>query len=61
MDPFVGGLDIGYSNLKVAWGPSSGQPYTQIAPSGGGPLNQLVEHANGNAAPHARVWLDGVE
>lgn len=64
IESFVVGLDIGYSNLKVAWGDAqSVAPSTHLAPSGCGPLAQLSERigAEGGASLNgaARVWLDG--
>ncbi|MHB1529905.1 MAG: ParM/StbA family protein [Acidiferrobacteraceae bacterium] len=61
IESFVVGLDIGYSNLKVAWGTSKAvMPSTHLAPSGCGPLAQLSERigAEGGASLNgaARVW-----
>lgn len=62
MDPFIVGLDVGYSNLKVAWGTAHAKPYTHIAPAAGGPVEQLSERLGQDGAAvdgGARVWIGG--
>ncbi|MHB1587883.1 MAG: ParM/StbA family protein [Acidiferrobacteraceae bacterium] len=58
MDPFIVGLDVGYSNLKVAWGTAHAKPYTHIAPAAGGPAEQLSERLGSDGVGGgARVWM----
>ena len=62
MDPFIVGLDVGYSNLKVAWGTAHAKPYTHIAPAAGGPVEQLSERLGQDGAAvdgGASVWIGG--
>jgi plasmid segregation protein ParM len=40
---FVLGLDIGYSNVKLAMGESSAPPIVSLSPAGAGPVDRLPE------------------
>lgn len=44
---FVLGVDIGYSNLKVAFGESGVSPKTLILPAGAGPAERMPERIGG--------------
>lgn len=66
---FVMGLDIGYSNLKLAFGrDSDDQPRTDVMPVGAGPVNLLPQSIRGNGKDnvlHVEIdgekWVAGVE
>ena len=44
---FVLGVDIGYSNLKLAIGQSGSEPKTIILPAGAGPADRMPERIGG--------------
>ena len=44
---FVLGVDIGYSNLKLAFGQSGSEPKTIILPAGAGPADRMPERIGG--------------
>ncbi|MGL4446801.1 MAG: ParM/StbA family protein [Shewanella sp.] len=44
---FVLGVDIGYSNLKLAFGQSGSAPKTIILPAGAGPADHMAERIGG--------------
>lgn len=44
---FVLGLDIGYSNLKLAFGQSGCEPRTILLPAGAGPADRMPERIGG--------------
>ena len=56
------GLDIGYSNLKVAHGMPGRDPVRTVLPAGAGPADRLpaalVPTQND---PSAKVLIDGVD
>ena len=41
------GMDIGYSNLKIAYGDSSGQPVLSNRPAGAAPSEQIGQRVMG--------------
>ena len=53
---FVLGVDIGYSNLKLAIGPSGSEPKTIILPAGAGPADRRPERIGGG---DEETCLDG--
>lgn len=48
---FVCGIDIGYSNLKVAAGPAGGPPRVVVRPAGAAPEERLGTRIGGQGAP----------
>ena len=55
---FVMGLDIGYSNVKVAIGASGTPPEVSLFPAGAAPVDRLPESL-GYGVEIVRVLLDG--
>ncbi|OGT89271.1 MAG: hypothetical protein A2286_07825 [Gammaproteobacteria bacterium RIFOXYA12_FULL_61_12] len=41
------GIDIGYSNLKIAYGPGTGTPETQLRPAGAAPIDRFGTRYDG--------------
>lgn len=66
-NPFVLGLDIGYGNLKVAFGHVSGGMQTAIRPVGAAPASSLSPEMGGAQVDGVRVtvggdpWVAGVD
>ncbi|MBB3105471.1 ParM/StbA family protein [Azomonas macrocytogenes] len=65
---FALGLDIGYSNLKLAFGEKGSSPQTLALPAGAGPLELLPQRLNGGVAQDViqvtvndQKWVAGVE
>ncbi|OAI16270.1 hypothetical protein A1507_11985 [Methylomonas koyamae] len=56
---FVLGLDIGYSNVKLAYGDQLAPPTTKLFPAGAAPVEHLPQ-AIDRASDALRVTLDGV-
>ncbi|ANE57990.1 MULTISPECIES: ParM/StbA family protein [Methylomonas] len=56
---FVLGLDIGYSNVKLAFGDHLAPPTTKLFPAGAAPIEHLPQ-AIDRASDTLRVTLDGV-
>lgn len=54
------GMDIGYSNLKVAYGDSTGEPVLDIRPAGAAPSEHIAQRILGND-DSLRVLVDGRE
>lgn len=56
------GLDVGYSNLKLAYGDTSGQPTLECRPAGAAPADNIGQRIMnmGNEDP-LRVLVDGKE
>ena len=54
------GMDIGYSNLKIAYGDSSGQPVLSNRPAGAAPSEQIGQRVMGED-DSIRVLVDGRE
>lgn len=67
MKQFVLGLDIGYSNLKMAMGFKGGEVTTTVLPVGAGPLALMPQQLTGGAGSCIQVviddekWVAGVE
>ncbi|EPN8849941.1 hypothetical protein ACT4GF_004719 [Salmonella enterica subsp. enterica serovar Derby] len=59
MSQFVLGLDIGYSNLKMAMGHKGGEARTVIMPVGAGPLELMPQQLTGGAGTSIQVVIDG--
>lgn len=55
MSQFVLGLDIGYSNLKMAMGHKGGEARTVIMPVGAGALELMPQQLTGGAGPAFRL------
>jgi plasmid segregation protein ParM len=55
---FVLGMDIGYSNLKLAMGLSGGKPDVSLHPAGAAPVDRLPESI-GRQENALRVSVDG--
>lgn len=65
---FVMGLDIGYSNLKLAYGEQGGQPSTRVLPAGAGPIELMPRQLTGQqdssciqVVVDGEKWAAGVE
>lgn len=65
---FVLGMDIGYSNLKLAMGEQGSVPKTFVLPAGAGPIDLLPERINGGSEDcsvqvviDGKKWAAGVE
>lgn len=56
---FVFGLDIGYSNLAMAYGRKGEAISTRILPVGAGPLDLLPQQLSGGTADTIQVLIDG--
>ena len=56
---FVLGVDIGYSNLKLAIGQSGSEPKTIILPAGAGPADRMPERIGGGDDEHVHGWISG--
>ncbi|HHL4821187.1 TPA: plasmid stability protein StbA [Escherichia coli] len=59
MSQFVLGLDIGYSNLKMAMGHKGGEARIVIMPVGAGPLELMPQQLTGGAGTSIQVVIDG--
>ncbi len=59
MKPFVLGLDIGYSNLKLTMGFKDAPPATRVFPAGAAPCELLPRQLSGDAGDGTRVVIDG--
>lgn len=60
--PIVAGVDIGYSNVKLAWGPSGKAPKTRSLPANAGPREMMPTGIGGlqdGSGQIARVTIDG--
>lgn len=63
------GLDIGYSNVKVAFGDGDSPPETVVLPAGAGPIDQaskaMINNPGAEEAFHVQVagkqWVAGIE
>src|SRR5690554_4533290 len=60
---FVLGMDIGYSNVKLAWGDqNAAQPTTAIFPAGAAPVDYIsTSITSGASQPGFKVVVDGEE
>lgn len=64
---FILGLDIGYSNLKMAMGFRGEEVTTTVLPVGAGPLELMPQQLTGGAGSCIQVviddekWVAGVE
>ncbi|NMU47205.1 plasmid stability protein StbA, partial [Vibrio parahaemolyticus] len=47
---FVLGLDIGYSNLKLAYGEKGEEPKVEVLPVGAGPAELMPQQLMGGAS-----------
>lgn len=56
---FALGLDIGYSNLKIAYGGSGSPPQTRILPSGAVPLERIGTGVTSSGMDGIKVSVDG--
>ncbi|CAM5558427.1 ParM/StbA family protein [Eoetvoesiella caeni] len=56
---FVFGLDIGYSNLKCAFGAKGGKVTTKVLPVGAAPLDLLPQQVSGGSADVIQLIIDG--
>jgi len=56
--PFVMGLDIGYSNLKIATGFKGANPKVRTMPIGAAPASLMPHKLTGEPAESLRVQLD---
>jgi plasmid segregation protein ParM len=56
---FVLGLDIGYSNLKLAMGQREGEVKTQVMPVGAGPLELMARQLTGGTGASLQVMIEG--
>lgn len=56
---FVLGLDIGYSNLKIAYGHAGLSPTVTIRPAGAAPLSRVHPAVSVSGADGIRVTVDG--
>jgi plasmid segregation protein ParM len=56
---FILGMDIGYSNLKLAMGTADAAPAVSLAPAGAAPINRLPASIGGGDREALRVALDG--
>ena len=67
MKKFILGLDIGYSNLKIAMGFKGGHVTTTVLPVGAGPLALMPQQLTGGEGNCIQVviddekWVAGVE
>lgn len=59
MSQFVLGLDIGYSNLKMAMGHKGEEARTVVMPVGAGPLELMPQQLTGGAGASIQVVIDG--
>ena len=59
MSQFVLGLDIGYSNLKMAMGYKGEETRTVVMPVGAGPLELMPQQFTGGAGASIQVVIDG--
>lgn len=59
MSQFVLGLDIGYSNLKMAMGYKGEEARTVVMPVGAGPLELMPQQLTGGAGTCIQVVIDG--
>lgn len=59
MSEFVVGMDIGYSNLKIALGEKGGEPETIVRPVGAGPVSLLPNTFSGDSSEGLIVNIDG--
>jgi len=57
--PFVMGLDIGYSNLKIATGIKGEKPRVRTLPIGAAPVALMPHKLTGEPAESLRVQLNG--
>jgi len=57
--PFVMGLDIGYSNLKIATGIKGEKPKVRTMPIGAAPVALMPHKLTGEPAESLRIQLDG--
>lgn len=54
------GIDIGYSNLKLAYGPQGAEPKVLLRPAGAAPADRLGEKIGGNGEEDfLRVLVNG--
>ncbi|NMU24455.1 plasmid stability protein StbA, partial [Vibrio parahaemolyticus] len=58
MSQFVLGLDIGYSNLKMAMGYKGEEARTVVMPVGAGPLELMPQQLTGGAGTCIQVVTD---
>ncbi|HIF9208507.1 TPA: ParM/StbA family protein [Photobacterium damselae] len=56
---FVLGLDIGYSNLKLAYGEKGEEPKVEVLPVGAGPAELMPQQLMGGASNCILVDIDG--
>ncbi len=56
---FVLGLDIGYSNLKLAYGEKGEEPNVEVLPVGAGPAELMPQQLMGGASNYILVDIDG--
>lgn len=59
MSKFILGMDIGYSNLKLAFGEEGTKMKTKILPAGAGPIEMMPQQLTGGAAQSIHVLVDG--
>jgi plasmid segregation protein ParM len=52
------GLDVGYSNLKLAVGEPGGAPEVRVRPAGAAPADRLGERVGGRQGPADAVLVD---
>ena len=53
------GLDVGYSNLKIAAGEAGGVPQVSARPAGAAPAQRLGERVGSGPAPADGIYVDG--
>lgn len=53
------GLDIGYSNLKLAYGDDADNVTTAVTPVGAGPVELMPQQLNGGTSTALQVVIDG--
>ena len=52
------GLDVGYSNLKIAAGEAGGVPQVSMRPAGAAPAQRLGERVGSGPAPADGIYVD---
>src|SRR6266545_4061442 len=56
---FIAGLDIGYSNLKLAFSARGGKMNTAVLPAGAGPFESMSQQLTGEAQNCIQVMIEG--